>query len=58
MADNLPISNVSKYQRTNQNSQHKSWLCKFGQPFPFTHQVPLCHDALLDFTMIIDKASA
>lgn len=58
IANNLPISNVSKYQRTNQHSQHERWLRKFGQPFPFTHQVPLCHNALPDFTVIVDKAGA
>lgn len=54
----IPISDIAKQQCPNQHSQHKGRLCKFGEPFLVTHQVPFCDNALLHLTMIKHIATA
>lgn len=48
----IPISDVSKQQCPDQDSQHKARLCKLGKPFLLTHQVPFCDNTLLHLAMI------
>lgn len=54
----LPVSDVPKHQRSNQHPQHEGGLTQLGQPLLFTHQVPVCHYALIHFCVVVNKVPA
>lgn len=50
-----PVSDVAKHERSDQNPQHEGGLAQLGQPLILAHQVPVRHDALVNFSVVVNK---